>query len=202
MVAGESCGNSRSLAGRMGLTYFKRYRMEIPLTGREFAREALPEGYHLLAWSSELLEAHAETKYLSFRSEIDANVFPCFGDRTGCLRLMTEISLKRGFLPPATWLAFHEGNEFQPPEYCGTIQGIEDAGGFGAIQNLGVTPGHRGHGIGRHLMLHALDGFQSVGLTRAYLEVTAQNELAIQLYERIGFRKTRTLYKAVEVAYS
>jgi len=186
----------------MGLTYFKRYRMEIPLAGRDLSIEVFPEGYHFLAWSPELLEAHAETKYLSFRSEIDASVFPCFGDRTGCYRLMTEITLKRGFLPAATWLAVYEGNELQGPEYCGTIQGIEDAGGFGAIQNLGVTPGHRGRGLGRLLMLKALAGFQSVGLTRAYLEVTAQNESAIQLYERIGFRKTRTLYKAVEVAYS
>ena len=43
-------------------------------------------------------------KYLSFHSEIDANVFPCLGEYDGCVRLMQEISRKDGFLPEATWL--------------------------------------------------------------------------------------------------
>ena len=49
------------------------------------------------------MEAHADVKYLSFRTEIDANVFPCLGDCDGCLRLMHEIRQKPGFLPEATW---------------------------------------------------------------------------------------------------
>jgi ribosomal protein S18 acetylase RimI-like enzyme len=186
----------------MGLTYFKRYRMEIDLADRDFSRVELPDDYRFVGWSPELLEAHAETKYLSFRSEIDASVFPCFGDRAGCSRLMVEITRKRGFLPEATWLVLYVGAGPRKHESCGTIQGIEDAGGFGAIQNLGVTPHHRHRGLGARLMQRALAGFQSVGLSRAYLEVTAQNDSAIALYQRLGFRKTRTLYKAVEVAYS
>jgi ribosomal protein S18 acetylase RimI-like enzyme len=39
-------------------------------------------------------------------------------------------------------------------------------------------------------------------LRRAFLEVTAQNAGAISLYQRIGFGRSRTVYKAVEVAYS
>ena len=31
----------------------------------------------------------------------------------------------------------------------------------------------------------------------AYLEVTARNERAEQLYRRLGFRRVKTLYKAV-----
>ncbi len=186
----------------MGLTYFKRYRMETDLTGGVFASPRLAHDYRLVPWAPDLLEAHAGTKYLSFRSEIDANVFPCFGDRAGCSRLMVEITHKRGFLPEATWLIEYIGAGPRKREYCGTIQGIEDVGNFGAIQNIGVTPHHRGRGLGTQLIRQALLGFQSLGLMRAYLEVTAQNELAVQLYERLGFRKTRTLYKAVEVAYS
>ncbi len=88
----------------MGLTYFKRFRMEIDLSGRQFSPPDLPVGYRLLAWDDALLEAHAEAKYHSFRSEIDANVFPCLGDWAGCHRLMHEICAKQGFLPAATWL--------------------------------------------------------------------------------------------------
>jgi hypothetical protein len=185
----------------MGLTYFKRYRMEIELAGRQFAPVPLPEGFRLISWSDSLLETHAETKYLSFRSEIDSNVFPCLGEQAGCLRLMQEIRQKPGFLPEATWLVAHKlpnGDE----EYCGTIQGILDRSGMGAVQNLGIVPEHRGHGLGTALMRQLLDGFQRVGLERAFLEVTCQNEGAIRLYRRLGFRKARTIYKVVEVAYS
>ena len=52
--------------------------------------------------------------------------------------------------------------------------------------------------LGCALMLAALAGFRTVGLRRAYLEVTAQNDSAIRLYRRLGFHKVRTVYKAVE----
>lgn len=186
----------------MGLTYFKRYRMEIDLLGRDFLELQMPRHYRLLAWTPDVLEEHADVKFHSFRSEIDANVFSCFTEREGCLRLMRDISRKEGFLPEATWLAQYYGAGPRKLEYCGTIQGLSDPSGVGAIQNIGVTPLHRGRGLGTRLIYRALAGFQEVGMRRAYLEVTAQNQSAIDLYHRMGFRKVRTLYKAVEVAYS
>jgi GNAT superfamily N-acetyltransferase len=182
----------------MGVTYFKRFRMEIDLAGRQFAKSELPSGYRLLAWEPELLDAHAEAKYQSFRFEIDANVFPCLGDLAGCQRLMTEISQKSGFLPQATWLLTYEAR-VHPLEYCGTIQGICDRSGFGSIQNLGIAPEHRHRGLGTILMHTALEGFRSAGLRRAYLEVTARNESAVRLYRQMGFNRARTVYKAVEM---
>ena len=179
------------------LTYFKRFRMEIDLGSRDFPCPPLPENYLLLPWDPALLKAHADTKYRSFRYELDANVFPCLGDRHGCLRLMTDISCKEGFLPQATWLIRYDGGYRR--QYCGTIQGIRDPAGIGSIQNLGIVPEHRGQGLGTVLLTQALAGFKAAGLRRAYLEVTAQNELAVRLYERIGFVKSRTVYKAVEV---
>jgi len=186
----------------MGLRYFKRFRMEINLARRDFAGRPLPPGYELIGWRSELLEEHADTKFLSFRDEIDAHVFPCFTDRAGCLRLMEEISRKSGFLPRATWLARYVGGGKNKIECCGTIQGIEDTGGYGAIQNVGITPFHRGRGLGTALVYRSLAAFQDIGLKKAYLEVTAHNRAAIRLYQRLGFAKVRTLYKAVEVAYT
>jgi ribosomal protein S18 acetylase RimI-like enzyme len=193
----------------MGLTYFKRYRMEIDL-GRVLPRVDPPPGYRLVPWDAMLLRAHAEAKFLSFRHEIDANVFPCLGEFDGCLRLMTEISRKEGFLPNATWLMVQDGADMSShdaPEHdefglslCGTVQGIRDRSGLGAIQNLGITPEHRGRGLGSSLLLHALEGFQYAGLRRAFLEVTCQNEGAVRLYRRLGFYKVRTVYKAAEPA--
>jgi ribosomal protein S18 acetylase RimI-like enzyme len=195
----------------MGLTYFKRYRMEIDLDGRDLAWPALAPGYHALAWDPALLDSHSQAKYLSFRDEIDANVFPCFSEFAGCKRLMTDITRKAGFLPQATWLVSYQGNghndgrdgtNHSRGECCGTIQGIKDRSGIGAIQNLGITPPHRGKGLGTFLLFRSLAGFREAGLTRVFLEVTADNEGAIKLYRRLGFRVVKTVFKAAEVSYS
>jgi hypothetical protein len=190
----------------MDLTYFKRYRMEIDLAGRELAPAQLPPEYQLAPWQPALLEAFAEAKYLSFRGELDANVFTCLGDRDGCRRLMAEIARKPGFLPEATWLlrfqAAGAGGASRQGEVCGTVQGIRDAVGLGAIQNLGIVREHRNCGLGTALMFCALGGFLRAGIRRVYLEVTAQNEGAIRLYRRLGFVTVKTVYKAVEPVYS
>jgi ribosomal protein S18 acetylase RimI-like enzyme len=46
----------------------------------------------------------------------------------------------------------------------------------------------------------AARGFRSVGLSRMHLEVTTDNTAALRLYERLGLRRTKVVYKAAEVA--
>jgi len=176
----------------MSVRYFKRYRMEIDLNDAP-PLPTLPNGYTWTCWNPSLISTFADVKYHSFQGEIDATVFPSLANPQGCYYLMNEISHKRGFLPEATWLVAWEGS------YVGTIQGIRDRPGMGAIQNLGVLPHYRGKGLGSALLLKALDGFRRWGLPRAFLEVTALNDAAVQLYRRLGFRCHKTIYRAVEV---
>lgn len=185
----------------MGLTYFKRFQMQVPLRYFSAGFPTLPTGYRVSEWSSELLEAHIESKYQSFCGEIDASVFPCLGQLEGCDRLMREITTREGFLPSATWLAKYVSQD-GTVEPCGTIQSLRTAVDQASIQNIGVVPRHRGLGIGSTLLLLALKGFQELGIRHANLEVTAENVDAVRLYQRYGFRTVRTVYKAVEVAYS
>jgi len=188
----------------MSLTYFKRYRMEFDLAGDIAPPPALPAGYVFEAWKPSLIEEHASVKHQSFQFEIDSTVFPCFAKLKGCRRLMQEIVVRDGFLPAATWLMAYEIEEpggMRTKEYCGTIQGICDRNGLGSVQNIGVCPLHRGRRIGANLIYKALQGFRSAGLERATLEVTAQNTGALRLYERLGWRTVKTVYKATEVAY-
>src|ERR1700682_4358495 len=130
----------------MSLAYFKRFRMEISLYDPP-AIPRLPEGYFWVPWDESLVENHAEVKFHRFHEEIDGSVFPILFHRPGCFSLLREIRKRRGFLPEATWLvACGEG-------CCGTVQGIQERTGVGAIQNVGVTPTHRGQGIGSALVL-------------------------------------------------
>jgi ribosomal protein S18 acetylase RimI-like enzyme len=185
----------------MGVTYFRRFRMEYDLSRPLFDEPSMPAGYSLVPWEDDLLETHAEVKYRCFRWELDANVFPSLGERDGCRRLMAEIAGRQGFVPEATWLLQHWADDAPKPELCGTIQGVADAG-LGAIQNVGITPAHRGHGLGTVLIWHSLAGFKRAGIERVYLEVTAQNSGACRLYRRLGFQQTKVVYKASEVAYA
>jgi GNAT superfamily N-acetyltransferase len=171
------------------ISYFKRYKMEMEL--HALPSPQLSDEFGFAPWSYELLDVHADMLFGSFHQEIDAQVFPSLGDRQGSLCLMIEMTRKRGFLPEATWLLLG------PVGPCGTVQGLRERDGVGSIQNLGILPGWRGRNLGEALLLQALHGFRQAGLRRAVLEVTAQNDPAIRLYHRLGFRRSKTLYKAV-----
>jgi len=54
---------------------------------------------------------------------------------------------------------------------------------------IGVLPAHRGAGIGTRLVQACLDAARAQGLTRVELEVRADNEQALRLYRRLGFRQ-------------
>jgi ribosomal protein S18 acetylase RimI-like enzyme len=172
-------------------TYYKRYRMEVPLSRLAPVPE-LPEAFVWVPWEEQWLEAHAEVKCRSFQGEIDAWVFPNLSNAEGCRHLMQAICGKPNFCPLATWLVCG------PDGFCGTIQGLHDAE-VGSIQNLGVVPECRGCGVGTALLLQALHSFRALGLRYAALEVTAKNTLAVRLYHRLGFNTVKTLYREAYV---
>jgi GNAT superfamily N-acetyltransferase len=186
----------------MGLTYFKRFLMEIDLARPLLDAGRLPCGYRLVAWDESLLEAHADVKFRCFHEEIDAHVFPSLGFPEGCLRLMRDIWQGEGFLAEATWLLAASNSLHHPLDYCGTIQGVRSGSGKGSVQNFGVAPEYRGRGLGTVLLLRCLEGFRQAGVGRVTLEVTAKNADALRLYQRVGFRRVRTVYKTAEVAYA
>jgi len=183
------------------VNYLRRFRMEIDLADVLLPEPVLPGDYDFVPWTPGLADRHAAVKFVSFRSEIDSHVFPSLAEAGGCLRLMRDIAGHESFLAAATWLVHYSG----PLESilnscdCATIQALRKPYDVGAIQNVGVTPEHRGVGLGRALLLRSLHGFREAGLQRVYLEVTADNEPAVALYRSIGFRISRTMYQEVDL---
>ena len=195
--------------------YFKRYRMEADLrkppsvlvdsSGSALRPAILPSGFLWLPWRDSLCFAHAEVKALCFQDETDAIIFPCLSSLGGCRDLMAAIRDRPGFCPQATWLVVATG--LSPDDAAtgiaggcvATVQGVIDSNGHGGIQNVGVIPEFRGLGLGRALMLKALAGFVRCGARRSYLEVTARNLSAVRIYRNLGFRCTKTVYRAVPV---
>ena len=183
----------------MSSTYFKRLRMEINLRRTKLPEPTLPEGYEWREWHPVLSEAHAIAKAFSFQGELDSIVFASLSSLPGCRKLMSDITLQRGFVPQATWLIVQPATEFRSITPCATIQGVTKGWWTGSIQNVGVVPEHRGIGLGYALIVKSLLGFHERGLKRVFLQVTAENKPAIELYKRVGFRHTRTTYKEVIV---
>ena len=63
----------------------------------------------------------------------------------------------------------------------------------GHIMNIAVDPDHRGLGLGTALLQAGLDHLRRMDATCAELEVRTDNETAIRLYERHGFRMAERL---------
>jgi ribosomal protein S18 acetylase RimI-like enzyme len=167
--------------------YFKRFRMERSLVPPPEPIAPLP-GFRLVGWKDHLLDLHADTLFRSFADDPDGKVFPNLASVDGCRFLMRAVWGLQGFCPAACWLVAG------PDGYAGAVQGVVDSDGLGAIQNLGVTPDARGRGLGAALLAAALGGFHRAGVRWCYLEVTADNDPAVRLYRRFGFRKTRVKY--------
>ncbi len=60
---------------------------------------------------------------------------------------------------------------------------------IGYIPNLAVDKNHRGEGIGRQLIRHAITHFRSLGLHYARIETLEQNPIGQTLYPSLGFRE-------------
>jgi [ribosomal protein S18]-alanine N-acetyltransferase len=70
--------------------------------------------------------------------------------------------------------------------------------------SVAVLPEHRGKGIGRSLMLEAINGLAFRKSDEIYLEVRVSNDLAVRMYQSLGFlikSRLRSYYRDGEDAY-
>jgi ribosomal protein S18 acetylase RimI-like enzyme len=60
---------------------------------------------------------------------------------------------------------------------------------IGWIPNLAVDPAYQGKGLGRALLVHAIDFFRRSGMQVAKIETLAQNPIGQNLYPSLGFKE-------------
>ena len=95
-----------------------------------------------------------------------------------------EAELVRELAHPATLLLVARAGD-------GPIAGyalFHQAAGEAELLRLGVAPGERGRGTGRMLVEAGLRRLADRGTTLCHLEVRVDNEPALALYRRLGFR--------------
>jgi ribosomal protein S18 acetylase RimI-like enzyme len=86
-----------------------------------------------------------------------------------------------------------EGVEIWVAAVGGEIAGfvtlwLDAAAGIGNVSNLALTAKFRGRGLGRRLVLHALDRLRAAGMSHARIETVVQNTIGIGLYTDLGFQ--------------
>ena len=69
----------------------------------------------------------------------------------------------------------------------GTVALRHDGGGVYELTKMAVEPGMRGSGVGRALLLAAIDRYRGLGGRELYLESSSILEPALALYESAGF---------------
>jgi ribosomal protein S18 acetylase RimI-like enzyme len=67
------------------------------------------------------------------------------------------------------------------------------SGVSGRIYNVAVDPAARRRGLGRRIVIELLNAMQALGVKTVYLEVRADNDRAIGLYQSMGFTVARRL---------
>ena len=154
-------------------------------------------------WSTSLIYKHSEAIFKSFKDSIDAQYFVTFTQQSRCEDFMRYLVNNTGFLSSATWLLREKTGSgaarllHLPGSYklAGTIQGLITPDFIGSIQNVGILPEYRGRWLSKLLLYYCLWGFQQAGLKIAQLEVTQTNDVAINLYKKIGFHVTQVIEK-------
>ena len=193
--------------GRININTFTRYKMRISLDSWKCPLIQLPAGFEMVPWSTNLIQKHSEAIYRSFKDSIDAKYFVTFTQQSRCEDFMRYLVHNSGFLPSATWLLREKTGSGAArllhlpgsSKLAGTIQGLINQEFIGAIQNVGILPEYRGRGLSKLLLYYCLWGYQQAGLKIAQLEVTQTNEVAINLYKKIGFQVTEVIEKTPSI---
>ncbi len=63
------------------------------------------------------------------------------------------------------------------------------AAGEAHILNIAIAPEYQGKGRGREVLMHLLATARRLGAQDAFLEVRPSNQIAVRLYETIGFHQ-------------
>jgi ribosomal protein S18 acetylase RimI-like enzyme len=147
-------------------------------------------------WHDRFFEPCARLIHLAYTDHVDSEINDQYQSAAGALRFLKNIILLPGcgqFLPAASFLLRAPGSN----ELIGAVLSSEVAPRVGHITQICVQPGFQGQGLGRKLILAAIEALREMRFGKLTLTVTSANTPAVRLYETLGFRTVKTFSAAV-----
>jgi ribosomal protein S18 acetylase RimI-like enzyme len=178
------------LPGAHLLSSFERIFMRVNLRTAILAEGRVRKPMYVEKWSDHYQDAAAQLIAAAYSGHIDSRINDQYRSAGGARRFLYNIVQYPGcgsFYRPASCAAFDA--------LSGRMLGVSltsiVAPECGHITQICVSPEARSTGIGHALLRRSLTTMRDAGCRSASLTVTAANESAVALYERVGFRTVR-----------
>jgi ribosomal protein S18 acetylase RimI-like enzyme len=146
--------------------------------------------FRIEGWADQYQDAAATVISLAYGHHVDSRINEQYRSVAGARRFLTNIVQYPGcgtFFGQGSMLAFDPQKGWVAGVVLTSFVGPET----GHITQLCVAPDAQGLGLGRELLLRAMDALRRAGAKRVSLTVTAANEAALELYKQTGFREMR-----------
>ncbi|MBZ5624592.1 MAG: GNAT family N-acetyltransferase [Acidobacteriia bacterium] len=172
------------------LRTFERNFMRVDLRRTVLSEGRVRRPIYTERWSDHYQDAAAHLIAAAYAGHIDSSINDQYRTAAGARKFLYNIVQYPGcgsFFRPASFAAF----EAATGHMCGISLASLVAPECGHITQICVSPSVRGTGIGHALLHHSLTTLRDMGCRSVSLTVTAANEDAVKLYERVGFHTVR-----------
>jgi ribosomal protein S18 acetylase RimI-like enzyme len=162
--------------------------------GEQAASEPAPgPGVELRPWDDNYFEAMADLIVDSYSRHVDSRINDHYGSSAGALRFLKNIVIFPGcgiFQRDASLVALLPKSR-AGEELVGAVLASQVARGVSHITQICVRRRWQGRGVGRRLLVAALDRLVAKGYSGVSLTVTAENAAAVTLYRQLDFAVTK-----------
>jgi ribosomal protein S18 acetylase RimI-like enzyme len=179
-----------------GFRLYVRQFMLLELNKMGESRTGASNGLRLARWNDRYFEPCAKLIYLAYANHVDGEINDQYRSRNGALKFLKNIILLPGcgqFVPGASFVLHEPGSD----ELVAAVLTSEVAPGVGHTTQICVQPGFQGHGLGRMLMQTSAEALRSMKFGELTLTVTSNNQSAVKLYEKLGFKTIRSFTAGV-----
>jgi ribosomal protein S18 acetylase RimI-like enzyme len=181
-------GQFRDVFTRNGFDFYPRVFMERQLR-REApsAKAAVPASLRLRPWRESDFAAAGRLIALAYQGHLDSVINDQYRTTSGSLRFLHNIVRFPGcgqFDPATSLVLAHRDSE----ELAGIVLCSRVNIDTGHVTQLCIAPALRHMGLGRLLLMECMQGLSALGLNYISLTVTEDNQEALLLYRRMGFK--------------
>jgi ribosomal protein S18 acetylase RimI-like enzyme len=177
-------------SGRGGPQSYPRKFLEAPLGPCVKLAARPPSGAIITGWTESMQDQTARLIAAAYQGHIDSRINDQYRSPGGARRFLTNIVQYPGcgtFFKPASYAAI----DIATRQLRGISLASLVASDCGHITQICVAKGEQGTGLGYELMRQSMVALTAHGCRAVSLTVTASNESAIRLYQRLGFSNRR-----------